>query len=147
MQKLNQEQAHWVPYLLRFDFTLKHVLDTKIEKANRLSRRLNWKVGTEYNNSNQTLIKKQWIHSLVEVVIKEPEVEIVEKARGKDQEVVRVVKKMKKAEVKELWGDKWQIEEDLVLKEEKMYVPKNEELRVEIIQLHYNILVAGYGGR
>ena len=41
MQKLNQKQAHWVLYLLRFDFTLKHVLDTKIEKANRLSRRLN----------------------------------------------------------------------------------------------------------
>jgi len=35
--------------------------------------------------------------------------------------------------VKVLWGDEWQIEEDLVLKKEKVYVPKNEELRVEII--------------
>ena len=25
-----------------------------------------------------------------------------------------------------------------------MYVPKNEELRIEIIQLHYNVLVAGH---
>ena len=25
-----------------------------------------------------------------------------------------------------------------------MYVPKNEELRVEIIWLHYDVLVAGY---
>ena len=25
-----------------------------------------------------------------------------------------------------------------------MYVPKNEELRMEIIQLHYNVLVAGH---
>ena len=57
---------------------------------------------TKNNNSNQTLIKEQWIHSLVGVVIEGPEVEIVEKARGKDKEVVRVVKKMKKAEVKEL---------------------------------------------
>jgi len=32
-----------------------------------------------------------------------------------------------------LRGDEWQIKEDLVLKEEKMYVLNNEELRVEII--------------
>jgi len=32
-----------------------------------------------------------------------------------------------------------------VLKEEKVYMPKNEELRVEIIQLHYDTPVAGHG--
>ena len=41
--------------------------------------------------------------------------------------------------MKELQGNKWQIEEDLVLKEGKIYVPKNEELRTEIIQLHYDV--------
>ena len=40
-----------------------------------------------------------------------------------------------------------QIEIDLVLKEEKVYVPKYEELRVEIIQLYYNVPIAGYGER
>ena len=49
--------------------------------------------------------------------------------------------------MKVLQGDKWQIEEDLVLKEEKIYVPKDRELRAEIIQLHHDILVAGYRGR
>ena len=32
-----------------------------------------------------------------------------------------------------------------MLKEEKMYVPKDEELRVEIIQSHHDILVAEHG--
>ena len=54
---------------------------------------------------------------------------------------------MKKVEVKVVQEDKWKIERDLVLKEQKIYVPKNEKLRAEIIQLHYDILVAGYGGR
>jgi len=54
---------------------------------------------------------------------------------------------MKKAEVKILQEEEWQIEEDLVLKKGKVYVPKNEKLRVEIIQLHHNIPVAGYGGK
>jgi len=39
------------------------------------------------------------------------------------------------------------LEEDLVLKKGKVYVLKDEELRVEIIQLHHDVLVAGHGGR
>jgi len=35
----------------------------------------------------------------------------------------------------------------LVLKKEKIYVSKNEELRTEIIQLYYNVLVVGYKER
>jgi len=35
----------------------------------------------------------------------------------------------------------------LVLKEGKVYVPKDEELRAEIIWLHYDIPVAGHGGK
>ena len=38
VQKLNRRQAKWALYLLRFDFTLKHVPGTKIEKADKLSR-------------------------------------------------------------------------------------------------------------
>ena len=38
-QKLNQRQAQQALYLSRFDFTLKHVLETRMGKANRLSRR------------------------------------------------------------------------------------------------------------
>jgi len=34
-----------------------------------------------------------------------------------------------------------------VLKEGKVYVPKDEKLRIEIIQLHHGILVVGHGGR
>ena len=35
----------------------------------------------------------------------------------------------------------------MILKEEKVYVLKNEELRVEIIQLYYDVLVAGHERR
>ena len=118
-------------------------------KADRLSRRLDWKVGIDKDNENQVFIKDNWIYSLQEVVIEEFEVEILEKikrARNKNEDVVRVVEKMKRAKVKELQGEKWQIEGDLVLKEGKVYVPKDKELRAEIIQWHYDVLVAGHGG-
>ena len=84
-----------------------------VTKVDRLSKRLDWKVGTKNDNNNQTLIKEQWIYSLIEVVIKGPEVDILEKikiTRGKDEEivreVVRVVEEMKKVGVKILQGDK-----------------------------------------
>ena len=54
---------------------------------------------------------------------------------------------MKKAKVKELQESKWQIEGELVLKEEKVYVPKDEELRAEVIQLHHDVLAVGHRGR
>jgi len=87
---------------------------------------------------------------MYEVVVEEPEVDLVEKikkARSKNEDVIRVVEEMKKAEVRELRGNKWKIEDDLVLKEEKVYVPKDEELRVKIIRLHHDVPAAGHRGR
>jgi len=53
---------------------------------------------------------------------------------------------MKKVKVKKLRGEEWKIEGDLVIKEGKIYVPKNVELRAEIIWLHHDVPVAGHGG-
>ena len=39
------------------------------------------------------------------------------------------------------------MEGDLVLKEGKVYVLKDVELRTEIIQLHHDIPAAGHGGQ
>jgi len=43
----------------------------------------------------------------------------------KNKEVVMVVEK---AGVKVLRGDQWQVDKDLILKKEKVYIPKDEEL-------------------
>jgi len=72
-------------------------------KTDGLDKRPDWKVETENDNNNQTLIKEQWICSLAEVVIEGPKVEIVEKikkSRSKDKEVVRIAEEMKKMGVK-----------------------------------------------
>ena len=46
-----------------------------------------------------------------------------------------------------LRNDKWQIENDLVLKKIKIYVLRDEELRLEIIQLHHNMLIVRHKGQ
>ena len=84
---------------------MKHILGTKIRKANGLSQRPDWKVGIEKDNDNQVLIKGSWNCKLGEVVIEGLEEEIVAKikeARSKDKKIVRIVEEIKKAKVKEL---------------------------------------------
>jgi len=53
---------------------------------------------------------------------------------------------MKRAKVKELQGNEWQIEGELVLKEGKVYVPKDVKLRAEIIQLYLTYQWQGMKG-
>ena len=70
--------------------------------------------------------------------------EKIKKLKAKYNEVVKTIKEMKKTKVKVLRNNKWQIKDKLVLKERKVYILKNKELRLEIIRLHYNMLITEY---
>ena len=136
-------------YLSRFDFALKHVAGKSMRRADSLSRRVDWVEGVERDNENQVMLKKEWLEiRAMEQLVEGPEQEIVRKikeARDKDKEVIKAVEEIKKVGVKTLRDEEWQIEEGLVLKEGRVYVPKDEKLRVEIIQLHHDMLIAGHG--
>ena len=54
---------------------------------------------------------------------------------------------MKRAKIKELRGEEWKIEGELVLKEGKIYIPKDKELRAEVIRLYHDVLAAEHGGQ
>ena len=150
-QKLNRRQARWSLYLSRFDFALKHIAGKSMGRADSLSRRVDWAERVEKDNENQTMVKEEWLEvRMMEQVIEGLEEEIVKKikkARDKDEEVIKVVVEMKKAGVKTLRDEEWEIEKGLVLKEGRVYVLKDKELRVEIIQLHYDTPIAEYEGQ
>jgi len=46
-----------------------------------------------------------------------------------------------------LRDEKWRKEDGIMYKEEKVYVPKDDILRAEIIRLHHNTPVGGHGGQ
>ena len=52
---------------------------------------------------------------------------------------------MKQTEVKMLRDKEQREENGLMLRDRKVYIPKNEKLRAEIIQLHYDIPVGRHG--
>jgi len=120
-------------------------------RADSLSRRVDWAEGVERDNENQVMLKEEWLEvRVMEQLVEGPEEEIVKKikeARDKDKEVIKAVEEMKKAGVKMLRNEEWQVEEGLVLKEGRVYMPKDEKLRVEIIRLHHDTPIAGHGGQ
>ena len=95
---------------MRFNFTLKHVPGSKIGKADSLSKRLDWEVGVERDNEDETLVKPKWLEARrterVEVIVEGVDLlEKVRKSKVKDNEVVKAVEEMKRVGVKML-GDK-----------------------------------------
>ena len=73
--------------------------------------------------------------------------ERIRKLEAKENKVVKAVEKMKKAEVKMLRDKEWREEDSLVLKKGKVYVPKDEALRVEIVRLHHDMPIGEHGGQ
>jgi len=63
----------------------------------------------------------------------------------KNDEVIKAVEEMKWAEVKMLRDKKWKEIDSVMYKEGKIYVPKDDKLRAEIIRLHHNIPVGDHG--
>jgi len=72
--------------------------------------------------------------------------ERIKRVQEGDKEIVKAVKELKRAGIKALKDEEWEIEDGIVLKEGRIYVPEGD-LRREIIQLHYDTPVGGHGGR
>jgi len=45
-----------------------------------------------------------------------------------------------------LKDEEWREVDGIMYKEDKVYVPRDDKLRAEIIRLHHNIPVGGHGG-
>jgi len=86
---------------------LKHVLGSKIGKADSLSRRPDWEIGIEKDNKDEILVKPERLKvrrtETVEIIV--DGVDLLEKIRQlkvKDNKVIKAVEEMKRARVKML---------------------------------------------
>ena len=100
----------------------------------------------ERDNKDRILIKPEWVREVETLVEEENLRERIKRAQERDERVVKVVEELKKAGVKILRDEEWEIEDGVVLKEERIYVPE-EKLRGEVIQLHHDTPVGEHGGR
>ena len=52
--------------------------------------------------------------------------------------VIKTVEEIKQAGVKMLRDEEWREEEGLILRDRKVYIPKDKRLRAEVIWLHHD---------
>jgi len=98
------------------------------------------------------LVKPEWLEvrrmETVEIIVDGVDLlEEVRKSKIKDDEIVKAVEEMKRAGVKMLRDEEWREVDDVMYKEEKVYVPKDDKLRAEIIRLHHDTPVGEHGGQ
>jgi len=72
--------------------------------------------------------------------------ERIKRAQEEDERVVKIVKELKRAGIKTLKNKEWEIEDGIVIKEGRIYIPEGK-LRGEIIRLYYDTPVGGHEGR
>jgi len=83
---------------------------------------------------------------IVEIIVDGVDLlEEVRKSKVKDDEIVKVVEEIKKAGVKMLRDKEWREVDGIIYKEGKVYMPKDDKLRAEIIRLHHDMPVGGHG--
>jgi len=100
----------------------------------------------EKDNEDQKLIKPEWIRGAETMVEEEDLKERIKRAQEGDKKVVEAVEELKRTEIKTLKDEEWEIEDGIVMKEEKIYIPEGK-LRGEIICLYHDTPVGGHGGR
>jgi hypothetical protein len=121
-------------------------------KADALSRRQDHKEGVEDDNKDVVLLKPEFfvIHALRQghaVVGEEAKLlKEIRESKDFDDEVVKAVESLKKGKTKQLKGGEWFVEQDLVLRLGKVYVPKVVELRRRIVELHHDTPIGGHHG-
>ena len=98
------------------------------------------------------MVKPEWLEvrrmETVEIIVDGVDLlEEVRKSKIKDDEIVKAVEEMKRAGVKMLRDEEWREVDDVMYKEEKVYVPKDNKLRAEIIRLHHDTPVGEHGGQ
>ena len=114
-------------------------MSKQLEQESRLDRESRETINQVMLKKKQLKIKVMEKEQLSIEAVEEEIIKKIKKSEVKDDEIIKVVEEIKKTRVKVLRNNEQQIKKKLVLKERKVYISKDESLRLEIIQLYYDI--------
>src|SRR5882672_3266902 len=160
-QNLNLRQARWSLFLSRFDFSLIHRPGRHSAKPDALSRRKDHLTEGEDNQDQVMLPAKRFDKSSepnesIAVTGDDPTRVTLEGEEGgflervcnctdRDDSVVRALKEL--GTERGLRSNEWQERDGLVLYRGKIYIPRDSQLRLDIVKAHHDYPVAGHPGR
>lgn len=176
-QNLSRRQARWAQFLTRFDFTLEHKpgkgnkadglsrrADHKegVEFDNHgqtlLPEQLFAKNTSIFasSNGNKTLERRIRIKTTriinpetLDIGINTGLKEKIKKHKELDDIVLQSLETIKQSGPRSmrLGLQEWNLEDGLILFRGKVYVPRNQELRREIVKNHHDTIIMGHPGR
>ena len=74
----------------------------------------------ERDNEDQKLIKLEWIRGAETMMQEEDLRERIKKVQEGDEKIVKAVEELKRAGIKALKDEEWEVEDRIVLKEERI---------------------------
>ena len=153
-QKLTRRQARWSLFLSRFNFVLKHRPGKTMLRADPLSRRPDHEEGVSSDNFGQTLLKPEFFaikamqpgHTST---VDDKQLLVRIKKALEDDKMTKNYKALLASGPREFGKElqDWNMENGLLLRRGKVYVPKDMNLRIELLKLHHDTLLAGHPGR
>ena len=127
-QKLNRRQAQWVLQLADYNFKLIHKSATQMKKADLLSRQADLDVASDNKDVillDASLFRQVTIEGLDQQFLKR-----INKGMHQMDSIVRqhIINK----------DDNWEESDGLYLWQGRIYVPRDNKLRVDIIHAHHD---------
>jgi len=154
-KNLTRRQARWALFLCRFDFELHYKPGKLSAKPDALSRRADHFKSDEDDNTERIILDKNKIKIMATrrghamILNERPLVQRIKEVQIMEDDVRQVVKQVKKLGPKSLRKglEDWNMEEGLLLYRGRIYIPKNEIIRRDIIKIHHDTPAAGHPGR
>ena len=152
-QKLSRRQARWALILSCYNISIVHKPGTH-NKADGLSRRPDHKEGIEHDNGDRVLLDTKFLAikairpgntTPVTTDIKKQ----IKETQDHDPEVANALSTILKNGPRTLSKglEDWNLEEGLILRKGKIYVPRNTELRRKITRMYHESPATGHPGR
>ena len=147
-KKLNRRQARWSLYLSEFDVKLVHTPGSKMIQSDALSRRPDLCPEEDNDNEDIVMLPNDMFLNLIDVDLQE-KIAISDDLDGNAAEALKLL--LEKAPTEMTTGlENWKVENyngrNILFFKGKNYIPRNMELRREIVRMFHDHETAGHPG-
>ena len=149
-QNLNRRQARWSLYLSRFNFLMHHRPGKSSGKPDALSRRVDHQPNAP-DNVGQILLTPKFfnIKATESTIVETEDSDFMERIKGckdQDEAVVKAFKELNNSSGT-LHGSEWKKVDDVITYNGRVYIPKDLQLRHDIVHAHHDTPIVGHPGR
>jgi hypothetical protein len=137
---LNRRQIRWANFLADYNFVIKYRPGAQNRKADILSRRADWQ--PHKGGGEPTVLLKPEL--FIATILTDNTLEdLIRDTIHEDEQVKEIIKRLEEGETMKTWS----MEDGLLYFQERIYVPKEKEVRRAVIESRHDAPSAGHPGQ